>query len=344
MTKPHSNAKQKCMIIKSIKYGDGNMQNVNIVTYQPRYLPDFVRLNKQWIETYFRLEPSDLHTFANADEYIIRRGGQIFFALDINGRVIGCCALIPHPESDRHELAKMAVAPEARGKGVGQMLGETLLSYAHRLGVKTIFLEGNTKLEASISLYRKLGFREVPLANNAYERCNIIMELSINEHNATIRPVERSDQQPLAKLIRSVFEEYGAPLRNSVYDDPLTEHIFDTVNATANAAYFVLTDSDGKVYGGCGFYPTDGLPEGYAEIIKFYLSPVARGKGYGSRLFKTVIDAAWFSGYKHLYIESFPEFSAAVEMYRRHGFKPIDHRLGHSGHMATSIFMVADFN
>lgn len=332
------------MIINPIKHKDGDMQEVDIVTYQPRYLPDFVRLNKQWIETYFRLESSDLHTFANADEYIIGRGGQIFFALDSNGRVIGCCALIPHPESNRHELAKMAVAPEARGKGVGQRLGEALLSYARRMGVKTIFLEGNTKLEASIALYRKLGFREVPLANNAYERCDIIMELTLKERDITIRPIVQSDQQPLAELIRSVFKEYGAPLRNSVYDDPLTEHIFDTVNTTASAAYFVLTDSDGTVCGGGGFYPTDGLPESYAEIIKFYLAPAARGKGYGSRLFKTVLEAARFAGYKHLYIESFPEFSAAVEMYRRHGFKPIDHRLGHSGHQSTSIFMVADFN
>ncbi len=43
--------------------------------------------------------------------------------------------------------------------------------------VKRIFLEGNTHLEASISLYRKLGFKEIPLSGNAYERCDILMEL-----------------------------------------------------------------------------------------------------------------------------------------------------------------------
>ena len=32
-------------------------------------------------------------------------------------------------------------------------------------------------LEASISLYRKLGFKEIPLSGNAYERCDILMEL-----------------------------------------------------------------------------------------------------------------------------------------------------------------------
>ena len=28
-----------------------------------------------------------------------------------------------------------------------------------------------------IRLYRKLGFREIPLESNAYERCDILMEL-----------------------------------------------------------------------------------------------------------------------------------------------------------------------
>mgnify|MGYP007070062133 CR=1 FL=1 len=41
-----------------------------------------------------------------------------------------------------------------------------------------------------------------------------------------IRLIEQKDQEPLARLIRSVFEEYGAPLVNTVYDDPRTWHIW----------------------------------------------------------------------------------------------------------------------
>lgn len=152
---------------------------IRIVTYEPRYQPDFIRLNKQWIETYFRLEQSDLDTFAHIDDSIIGCGGQIFLALDDDGQVVGCCALKPHPESDYHELAKMAVSPEAQGKGIGRKLGEALVDYARSHDVKRIFLEGNTRLEASIALYRKLGFKEIPLQGNAYERCDILMELTL---------------------------------------------------------------------------------------------------------------------------------------------------------------------
>lgn len=166
------------------------------------------------------------------------------------------------------------------------------------------------------------------------------MELNLDAAKATFRPIEMADQQPLARLIRSVFEEYGAPLVNTVYDDPRTWHICETMKKE-RAGYWVI-DAEGEVMGGCGFYPTEGLPEGYAELVKFYISPLARGKGYGSRLFRLVIAEARKAGYKHLYIESFPEFADAVKMYARHGFTELSSRLGNSGHLATTIHMKLD--
>ena len=61
-----------------------------IITYEPQYKQDFIRLNKQWIETWFRLEQSDLDTFAHIEDSIIGHGGQIFLAIDDNGHVVDC--------------------------------------------------------------------------------------------------------------------------------------------------------------------------------------------------------------------------------------------------------------
>ena len=119
--------------------------------------------------------------------------------------------------------------------------------------------------------------------------------------------------------------------------DPRTWHICETMEKE-RAGYWVI-DVEGEVMGGCGYYPTEGLPEGYAELVKFYLSPLVRGKGYGSRMFRLVIAEARKTGYKHLYIESFPEFADAVKMYARHGFVELPTRLGNSGHTATTIHM-----
>lgn len=148
---------------------------IHITTYRPEYEYDFIRLNKQWIETYFRIEPSDIETFSHVKD-IIKDGGQIFFALTDDINVVGCCALKHHVLDDTYELAKMAVSPQFQGLHIGHKLVHNLLDYAKQHGIKRIFLEGNTHLEASIALYRSVGFKEKPLQGNAYERCDILME------------------------------------------------------------------------------------------------------------------------------------------------------------------------
>ncbi|WP_165044202.1 GNAT family N-acetyltransferase [Dysgonomonas sp. ZJ709] len=153
------------------------MAEVNIELYKPIYKQDFIRLNTEWITTYFVLEESDLKTLENVED-IITNGGQIFLAL-LDGEVVGCCALIKHAHNDSYELAKMAVSPTVQGLGFGRRLGEYLINYAKERNIDHLFLEGNTKMEASIILYRKLGFKEVPITDSSYDRCNIMMVFSV---------------------------------------------------------------------------------------------------------------------------------------------------------------------
>jgi GNAT superfamily N-acetyltransferase len=148
--------------------------DLRIVRWEPRYNADFVRLNRQWIERYFRLEPSDLKYFHDPEGEIITPGGEIFIAL-CGDRAVGCCALVHHPADDSYELAKMAVDPEAQGAGIGTRLGHALLAYARSRGVRRIYLEANTKLAASVKLYHSLGFRPVPIEHAVYDRCDLFM-------------------------------------------------------------------------------------------------------------------------------------------------------------------------
>ena len=92
--------------------------------------------------------------------------------------------------------------------------------------------------------------------------------------------------------------------------------------------------------GGCGIYPTDGLPINYAELVKFYLLTESRGKGIGKELMKKSFISALEFGYEALYLESFPELGDAIMMYDKAGFKHIDKPLGNSGHFACNIWMV----
>lgn len=148
------------------------------------WLEAFSALNRAWIERYFKLEEGDLKRLADPQRYVIDAGGTIFIAL-LDGRPAGCCALLPSPDDPtKYELAKMAVDPEAQGRGIGWRLGSALITEARRRGIKRLYLEGNTRLEASIALYRRLGFSEAPCPHPEFDRCNIFMELELQPDEA----------------------------------------------------------------------------------------------------------------------------------------------------------------
>ena len=151
---------------------------INIIYWNQKYRNDFIRLNREWIERYFRLEPADWKVLSDPEGVIIQKGGQIFF-VEEEGKVLGCCALVRHPENETYELAKMAVTPTAQGKGLGYLLGKALLAYAAEQGVRKIHLEANTRMAASIHLYHKLGFKDVEMTHPVYDRRDLCMEIAL---------------------------------------------------------------------------------------------------------------------------------------------------------------------
>ena len=153
-----------------------------------------------------------------------------------------------------------------------------------------------------------------------------------------IRKVEQTDNEQLAKIIRQAFIEYNAPQHGTVYSDPTTDDLY-TLFQTEGAVLWVAI-LDGKIAGCCGVYPTAGLPEHYAELVKFYLAASARGKGVGKALMQKSITSAIALGYSTLYLESLPQFANAVSIYEKQGFETLDHPLGESGHTSCNIWMI----
>ena len=155
----------------------------------------------------------------------------------------------------------------------------------------------------------------------------------------TLRNIKKEDNEELARIIRASLVEFDVPKQGTVYSDPTTDQLFELFNDTPNSCYFIA-EEDGQIIGGCGVYPTEGLPAGYAELVKLYLTAATRGKGIGRILIERCFEAAAQLGYTHLYLESFPQLSKAVGMYQKAGFKSLDHALGNSGHFACTIWMV----
>src|SRR5687768_15430433 len=150
--------------------------SLEIIDFTPEYQPWFEKLNRDWIEKYFSMEPLDYQILQNPDEYIIKKGGSIFMA-SYNHSIVGTVAL-KFLSPQVYELTKMAVDENFQGKKIGRALAEAAIARAKSSGAEKIVLYSNTMLAPAIALYDKLGFREIPV-DGPYKRTNIKMELII---------------------------------------------------------------------------------------------------------------------------------------------------------------------
>jgi len=152
-------------------------KDVQIIPYDSQYKTAFRKLNEEWITQYFKMEESDYKYLDHPQENILDKGGYIFMAI-YHGKPVGTCAIVKMSD-DQFELAKMGVAPNAKGKGIGYLLGMACAEKARELGAKKLYLESNTSLKPAINLYHKLGFKKVTGTPSPYDRCNIQMEMTL---------------------------------------------------------------------------------------------------------------------------------------------------------------------
>lgn len=147
---------------------------MEIVENRKEFLQDFIRLNEDWISTFFELEKVDFELAENPYK-VIEDGGFIFSLLD-HGSVAGVCALF-NVGNDVYELARMAVSPQFQGKGYGSELIETCFTKLKETGAKKVCLVSNTKLTSAIALYKKHNFKTTfEGVHPVYSRANICME------------------------------------------------------------------------------------------------------------------------------------------------------------------------
>ena len=146
---------------------------VAIIPFEPRYAADFKRLNIEWLEKYFRVEPIDEEVLSKPWR-IVRSGGAIFLAR-YRGAIVGTGALL-HAGNRRYELSKMAVTGGHQGLGIGRKLIEALIAEYRSRGARELFLESNSKLTPAITLYESAGFVHAsrPEASH-YERSDVYM-------------------------------------------------------------------------------------------------------------------------------------------------------------------------
>ena len=154
------------------------MDNLKIVPFNKDYKPAFEFLNRAWIEEYFVMEEEDLKTLQNPESYVLEKGGEVFFAI-LDGEVVGTAAMI-QTDKGIYELAKMTVARQFQGLGIGKKLLKRCVDFSKEREATEIFLITNDSLKPALSLYLSFGFvLNDQNDDNRYERGNTKMNLLI---------------------------------------------------------------------------------------------------------------------------------------------------------------------
>lgn len=160
--------------------GDNTFMHAETIHLRPFRLADaadFRALNEAWIEKNFGLEEPDREILSNPVGHIIEPGGFIWMAC-IDGRAVGCCALIPEG-AGVYQVAKMAVDEQHRRRGIGRRLLSHVIEHARAAGATLLTLESSSKLTGAVHLYESLGFRHLPSRPSPFVRADVFMELSL---------------------------------------------------------------------------------------------------------------------------------------------------------------------
>lgn len=152
-----------------------------------------------------------------------------------------------------------------------------------------------------------------------------------------IRSIQEKDNPTLATIIRNCFIEFDAPKNGTVFSDPTTDNLYQYFKIDKSTCW--VAEMNNIIVGCCGIYPTENLPNGYVELVKFYITNVARGKGIGKLLMNKCIESAKEFGYQNIYLESLPHFKTAIKMYEKLDFTVLQQPLGNSGHSSCDIWM-----
>ncbi len=157
-----------------------------------------------------------------------------------------------------------------------------------------------------------------------------------------VRTIKKEDDPIIEKIIKSVLVEHGMNKPGTIYYDNTLTRMTES-HAMPGSIYYVGMEN-GNMIGGAGIYPTDGLPPDTCELVKMYILPGARGKGFGKVLVNKCIEFAKEQGYKKVYLETMEELKNAVNMYERSGFSLLPGPLGNTGHFACTIRMIKEID
>lgn len=297
-----------------------------IEDYRQEHQPWFEQLNRDWIEKHFWMEPIDVEVLQHPEEHIVNKGGAILM-VRCNDRIVATVAL-KFVKEGVFEFTKMAVASEFRGTGIGEELSRAAIRKARELGARKIILYSSTKLEPAINLYRKIGFREVPL-DGPYKRSDIKMELPVEADYAyRVRPATTSDSVLLRRIGISTFREtFGIHNTQENMDAYVEEHFsiakIKNELSDPNNMFLILNHLENAVgYAKLRMSTPPGElgTTNAIEIERFYSIKEYIGRKVGQNLMEGCLRYASRMGFSKLWLGVWEHNHRAIAFYEKWGF------------------------
>jgi len=161
--------------------------------------------------------------------------------------------------------------------------------------------------------------------------------LSMPTSTYHIRPIAPQDNAAVAEIIRTVMPEFGAVGPGFAIEDAEVDTMYEAYQAPG-AAYFVVADASGKIWGGAGIAPLEQAAEKICELRKMYFLPELRGKGLGKQMIGHCLQVAEEQGYRYCYLETLSGMHQAQRLYEHLGFERLTGPMGNTGHFSCDKY------
>lgn len=156
------------------------MSTIDILPFTPERAPYFDRFNREWISTFFWIEPFDNDLLTDPATHIIAPGGEVWFA-SIDGNIVGTAALLKSDDGT-FEFSKLGVAKEAKGQGISRLLLHHCMDRARLRGAHTLRIFTHSSLATACAIYRDEGFVDVEIPEaekNRYARADTLLRFAL---------------------------------------------------------------------------------------------------------------------------------------------------------------------
>lgn len=146
-----------------------------IVTLFTEYTDMLLRID-QTFSRYLDIQNYDQELQHPEEKYALPNG-RLYLAY-WDDQLAGCIALRQLDET-RCELKRLYVRPQFRGHRIGEALVRRLIDDARQIGYRHMLLDSLPPLRTAVSLYREVGFYDIPCYNDSPGNTTIFLQYDL---------------------------------------------------------------------------------------------------------------------------------------------------------------------